>query len=74
MRQLTPPSTSLKPEDTPLISLSERERKRVETEFLSPDPVSPSSTDGEYVPEIQPSPSHHDIPSHHEQMRVILIM
>ena len=55
LRQLTPPQSLLRKDDTPLIDFSEGERKRGEKESSSATPVSPSSSDDVYIPEVYPS-------------------
>ena len=44
-----------------MIDFSERERKKGEKVSSSATPVSPSSSDDAYIPEVYPSPSHRDI-------------
>ena len=61
LRQLTPPQSLLRKDDTPLIDFSEGGRKRGEKESSSATPVSPSSSDDAYIPEVYPSSSHRDI-------------
>ena len=59
--QLNPPYSVLRPEEGPLITYSERERKRAQIKFLSTNKVSPNFKSEFYLTEAYPSSSECDI-------------
>ena len=61
LRQLTPPSSLLRPEETPLISFSEIDKRKEKAESVSPVPESPTSSNERSLPVAYPSPSRRDI-------------
>ena len=61
VRQLTPPSSLHRPEETPLISFGDADNKKERSESASPEPESPTSSNDIPLPEAYPSPSSYDI-------------
>ena len=69
VRRLTPPSSSHRAEETPLISFGDIDNKREKPESASPVPESPTSSNDRPLPEAYSLPSRHDITTDEGELR-----